>query len=144
MAAKRNATRKSRKSPKSPAMDIGVIGLAVMGENLILNMQRNGFKVACYNRTIAKVDKFVRGRGADKNILGCHSIKQLCDSLKRPRKVMMMVQAGAAVDAMIEALLRHLQKGDIIIDGGNSHFPDTNRRTHHVESKGLLYIGNNL
>ncbi len=135
MAAKRNA------APQKPSADIGVIGLAVMGENLILNMERNGFKMACYNRTTEKVDKFVQGRGADKNILGCHSVKQLCQSLKRPRKVMMMVQAGAAVDAVIEALLPHLQKGDIIIDGGNSHFPDTNRRTQYVESKGLLYIG---
>ena len=135
MAAKRNA------APPKPSADIGVIGLAVMGENLILNMERNGFKMACYNRTTEKVDKFVQGRGANKNILGCHSVKQLCQSLKRPRKVMMMVQAGAAVDAVIEALLPHLQKGDIIIDGGNSHFPDTNRRTQYVESKGLLYIG---
>jgi len=121
--------------------DIGLIGLAVMGENLVLNMESKGFTVAVFNRTVEKVDKFVSGRGAGKNFVGCHSIEELCASLERPRKVMMLVKAGQAVDKLIESLLPHLEEGDIIIDGGNSHFPDTIRRTEYVESKGLLYIG---
>jgi 6-phosphogluconate dehydrogenase len=121
--------------------DIGLIGLAVMGENLILNMESKGFTVACYNRTISKVDNFINGRAKGKNIIGCHSIEELIQSLKKPAKVMLMVKAGPPVDAFIEQLLPHLEDGDIIIDGGNSHFPDTNRRTEYVESKGKLYIG---
>ena len=121
--------------------DIGLIGLAVMGENLVLNMESKGFTVAVYNRTVEKVDKFVGGRGAGKNFIGAHSIKDLCDSLEKPRKVMMLVKAGKAVDDFIEQLLPHLEPGDIIIDGGNTHFPDTIRRTKYVESKGLLYVG---
>ena len=121
--------------------DIGLIGLAVMGENLILNMESKGFTVACYNRTIAKVDNFITGRAKGKNIIGCKSIKQLAENLKPPRKVMLMVKAGPPVDAFIEQLLPALEDGDIIIDGGNSHFPDTMRRTEYVESKGKLYIG---
>ncbi len=122
-------------------MDFGLIGLAVMGENLILNIESKGFSVAVFNRTVSKVDKFVNGRGSGTNILGCHSIEELCASLKRPRKVMMLVKAGQAVDDFIEKLIPHLEEGDIIIDGGNSHFPDTIRRTAYVESKGLRYIG---
>ncbi len=122
-------------------MDIGLIGLAVMGENLVLNMESKGFGVAVFNRTVEKVDKFVQGRGANKNIVGCHSIKDLCANLKRPRKVMLLVKAGAAVDNFIEQLLPHLEPDDIVIDGGNSHFPDTIRRTEYVESKGFRYIG---
>ena len=121
--------------------DIGLIGLAVMGENLIMNMESKGFTVACYNRTLERVDNFVNGRAKGKNIIGCHSIQELVDSLAKPRKVFCMVKAGAAVDAMIEQLIPVLEPGDIIIDGGNSHFPDTIRRTQYVESKGLLYIG---
>ncbi len=121
--------------------DIGLIGLAVMGENLVLNMESKGFTVAVYNRTIDKVDKFISGRGAGKNFIGCHSIADLCDHLERPRKVMMLVKAGTAVDDFIEQLFPYLEPGDIIIDGGNSHFPDTIRRANYVESKGLLYIG---
>ncbi|HNR31976.1 MAG TPA: decarboxylating NADP(+)-dependent phosphogluconate dehydrogenase [Candidatus Hydrogenedentes bacterium] len=121
--------------------DIGLIGLAVMGENLVLNMESKGFTVAVYNRTVSKVDNFVDGRGKGKNFIGCHSIAELTASLKRPRKVMLLVKAGQAVDDFIEQLLPHLEAGDIIIDGGNSHFPDTIRRTQYVESKGLLYIG---
>ncbi len=124
-----------------PQMDIGLIGLAVMGENLVLNMESKGFSVAVYNRTVEKVDKFVTGRGAGKNFFGAHSIEELCANLKRPRKVMLLVKAGSAVDDFIELLLPHLEPGDIIIDGGNSHFPDTIRRAQYVESKGLLYIG---
>ena len=121
--------------------DIGLIGLAVMGENLIMNMESKGFTVACYNRTVEKVDNFVNGRAKGKNIIGCHSIKELVANLEKPRKVFCMVKAGAAVDAMIEQLIPELEPGDIIIDGGNSHFPDTIRRTQYVESKGLLYVG---
>ena len=121
--------------------DIGLIGLAVMGENLVLNMERNGFTVAVYNRTLEKVDKFVNGRGKGKNFIGTRSIEQLCSSLKRPRKVMMLVKAGKAVDDFIEQIIPFLEPGDVIIDGGNTHFPDTIRRTKYVESKGLLYIG---
>ncbi len=121
--------------------DIGLIGLAVMGENLVLNMERNGFTVAVYNRTVEKVDKFVNGRGSGKNFIGTHSIEALCQSLKRPRKVMMLVKAGKAVDDFIEQILPYLEPGDVIIDGGNTHFPDTIRRTKYVESKGMLYIG---
>ena len=121
--------------------DIGLIGLAVMGENLILNMESHGYTVAVFNRTVAKVDKFIEGRGAGKNFIGTHSIEELVHALKRPRKVMLLVKAGAAVDSFIEQLVPHLDKGDIIIDGGNTHYPDTNRRTQYVEEKGLLYIG---
>lgn len=122
-------------------VDIGLIGLAVMGENLVMNMESKGFTVAVYNRTTSKVDNFVNGRGAGKNIIGCHSLEELVANLKKPRKVFMMVKAGKAVDDMIEQLLPILEDGDILIDGGNSHFPDTIRRTEYVESKGKLYIG---
>ncbi|PIF02349.1 MAG: phosphogluconate dehydrogenase (NADP(+)-dependent, decarboxylating) [Draconibacterium sp.] len=121
--------------------DIGLIGLAVMGENLVLNMESKGYTVAVYNRTVEKVNHFVSGRGAGKNFIGTQSIEKLCASLERPRKVMMLVKAGKPVDAIIDQLIPHLEPGDIIIDGGNSHFPDTIRRTEYVESKGLLYIG---
>ncbi len=121
--------------------DIGLIGLAVMGENLVMNMESRGFTVAVYNRTTSKVDNFINGRAAGKNIIGCHSVQELADSLKKPRKIMMMVKAGAAVDSLIDQLIPVLEEGDILIDGGNSHFPDTIRRTEYVESKGLLYIG---
>jgi 6-phosphogluconate dehydrogenase len=121
--------------------DIGLIGLAVMGENLVLNMERHGYTVAVFNRTIEKVDAFINGRAKGKKIIGTHSVEELVKSLKRPRKVMMLVKAGKAVDDFIELLLPYLEPGDIIIDGGNTHYPDTNRRTAYVESKGLLYIG---
>ena len=121
--------------------DIGLIGLAVMGENLAMNMASKGFTVAVYNRTAAKTDKFVTGRGAGMNIIGTHTLQELAAALSKPRKVFMMIKAGAPVDDMIEQLLAVLEPGDVIIDGGNSHFPDTSRRTAYVESKGLLYIG---
>ena len=121
--------------------DIGLIGLAVMGENLILNMESKGYSVACYNRTVEKVDAFVNGRGAKKNIIGCRTLQALADNLKKPRRVMIMVKAGSAVDQTIESLLPVLEKGDIIIDGGNSHFPDTVRRTKYLAEKGLRFIG---
>ena len=121
--------------------DIGLVGLAVMGENLILNMESKGFTVACYNRTVSKVDDFIAGRAAGKNIIGAKSIKELVASLERPRKIMLMVKAGQPVDDFIEMLIPELEPGDIIIDGGNSHFPDSSRRTEYLESKGLLFIG---
>jgi 6-phosphogluconate dehydrogenase len=121
--------------------DIGLIGLAVMGENLVMNMESKGFTVAVYNRTVAKVSNFINGRAQGKNIIGATSLQELTASLKKPRKVMLMVKAGQPVDDFIEQLLPHLEPGDIIIDGGNSHFPDTIRRAKYVESKGLLYIG---
>ena len=121
--------------------DIGLIGLAVMGENLVLNMESKGFRVSVFNRTVEKVDKFINGRGAGKNFYGAHSLEDLVQSLASPRKVFLMVKAGQAVDDFIEKLIPLLDPGDIIIDGGNTHFPDTARRTAYVESKGLLYIG---
>lgn len=121
--------------------DIGIVGLAVMGENLVLNMESKGFTVAVFNRTVEKVDNFINGRAKGKNIIGTHSIEELVESLKSQRKIMLMVKAGKPVDDFIEMILPHLEKGDIIIDGGNSHYPDTNRRTEYVQSKGLLYIG---
>jgi 6-phosphogluconate dehydrogenase len=121
--------------------DIGLIGLAVMGENLVLNMESRGYTVAVFNRTVDKVESFMNGRGKGKKFIGAHSIEDFIKSLKRPRKVMMLVKAGKPVDDFIEKIIPLLEKGDIIIDGGNSHFPDTNRRTAYVESKGLLYIG---
>lgn len=121
--------------------DLGLIGLAVMGENLVLNMESKGFSVAVYNRTTSKVDEFISGRAAGKNIVGCHSIEELVAALERPRKVMLLVKAGKPVDDFIEMLIPHLEEGDIIIDGGNSHFPDTIRRNKTVEKHGLFYIG---
>ena len=121
--------------------DIGLIGLAVMGENLVLNLESKGFRVSVFNRTVEKVDQFMEGRGKGLNIYGAHSLEDFVASLERPRKVFLMVKAGAAVDAFIDKLIPVLEPGDIIIDGGNTHFPDTARRTAYVESKGLLYIG---
>ncbi|NLC40429.1 MAG: decarboxylating NADP(+)-dependent phosphogluconate dehydrogenase, partial [Clostridiaceae bacterium] len=120
--------------------DIGLIGLAVMGENLVMNMESKGFTVSVYNRTVDKVEKFVNGRAKGKNILGAHSLEDLVSQLKKPRKVMLMVKAGKPVDTFIDLLIPLLEPGDIIIDGGNSEFTDSIRRTKHVESKGLLYI----
>lgn len=121
--------------------DIGLIGLAVMGENLVMNMESKGFQVSVFNRTAQKVTNFLEGRAKGKNIQGAYSLEELAGQLERPRKVMMMVKAGQAVDDFIEKLIPLLEPGDIIIDGGNSHFPDTIRRTKYVESKGLLYVG---
>jgi 6-phosphogluconate dehydrogenase len=122
--------------------DIALIGLAVMGQNLILNMNDHGYTVVAYNRTVSKVDDFLndQAKGRD-TILGAHSVQEMVGLLKRPRKIMLMVKAGKAVDDFIEQILPRLEPGDLIIDGGNSHFPDTIRRTKYLESKGLLYIG---
>jgi 6-phosphogluconate dehydrogenase len=121
--------------------DIGLIGLAVMGENLVLNMESHGFTVAVYNRTTARVDDFINGRGAGKNVIGAHSLEQLCARLERPRRVMLMVKAGPVVDQVIESLLPYLDTGDIVIDGGNSRFQDSSRRSADLEEKGILFIG---
>ena len=121
--------------------DIGLIGLAVMGENLVLNMENHGFTVSVYNRTTSKVDTFIEGRGKGKKFIGCYSIEELVQSLKTPRKVMLLVKAGKPVDDFIEMIMPYLDPGDIIIDGGNSHFPDTIRRTEYVQNNGFLYIG---
>ncbi|HJQ81215.1 MAG TPA: decarboxylating NADP(+)-dependent phosphogluconate dehydrogenase [Lacipirellulaceae bacterium] len=125
----------------SAACDIGLIGLAVMGENLALNIESRGYRVAVYNRTTSKVDEFIAGRAKGKKFVGCHSIEELVKALAKPRKVMMMIKAGPAVDDLIETLIPLMEKGDLLIDGGNTHFADTERRTKYVESKGLLYIG---
>jgi len=126
--------------------DIGMIGLAVMGENLALNMESRGFTVAVYNRTVpgleeGVVQRFIDGRGGGKNFIGSNTIEDFVRSLAAPRKIMMMVKAGKAVDELIDQLVPLLDHGDILIDGGNSHYPDTIRRTKHLESRGLLFIG---
>ena len=131
----------SKKENLLSEADIGLIGLAVMGENLVLNMANHGHTVAVYNRTTSKVDDFLAGRAAGKSIVGAHSPEELCGKLKSPRRVMIMVKAGAAVDKVIESLLPHLEKGDIVIDGGNSEFPDSSRRTSDLAEKGILYVG---
>lgn len=121
--------------------DVGLVGLAVMGENLVMNMESKGFTVAVFNRSTQKVTDFVEGRAKGKNIIAAYSIEELVNSLSKPRKIMLMVKAGQPVDDFIDLLIPHLEAGDIIIDGGNSHYPDTTRRTKYVEEKGLLYIG---
>jgi 6-phosphogluconate dehydrogenase len=121
--------------------DFGLIGLAVMGQNLVLNMNDHGYRVAVFNRTVSKVDEFIQNEAAGTQVVGAHSIEEFVGSLKRPRRVMLMVKAGDTVDHMIDSLLPHLDKGDIVIDGGNSHYPDTNRRTSDLAEKGILFIG---
>ncbi len=126
----------------SKQADIGVIGLAVMGQNLVLNMNDHGYAVAVFNRTVSKVDDFLRNAAnGRKTIIGAHTVEEFVGMLKSPRKVMLMVKAGEVVDGFIEMVVPHLDEGDLIIDGGNSHFPDTIRRTKQLEEKGLLYIG---
>jgi 6-phosphogluconate dehydrogenase len=124
--------------------DIGLIGLAVMGQNLVLNMDDHGFTVAVFNRTVSKVDEFIDGNARDTNVIGTHSIEELVSVLKKPRRVMLLVKAGQPVDDFIDLLIPHLEAGDIIIDGGNSNYNDTIRRTAYVESKGLLYVGSGV
>lgn len=124
-----------------PTADIGLIGLAVMGENLVLNMESHGYTVAVFNRTTSRVDEFLAGRAKGRKIIGTHSLRELVAHLKRPRKVMIMVKAGAAVDAVLNEVAPLLEPGDILIDGGNTHYPDTTRRTKEMQAKGLLYIG---
>jgi 6-phosphogluconate dehydrogenase len=121
--------------------DIGLIGLAVMGQNLVLNMNDHGFKVAVFNRTTSKVDEFIKDQAKNTEVVGTHSIKQMCEALKKPRRVMMMVKAGKVVDETIDQIVPHLDKGDIIIDGGNSLFSDSDRRTKDLAAKGILFVG---
>ncbi|EGW32581.1 6-phosphogluconate dehydrogenase [Spathaspora passalidarum NRRL Y-27907] len=129
---------------KLPRGDLGLIGLAVMGQNLILNAADHGYTVVAYNRTTSKVDHFLANEAKGKSIIGAHSIKELVDNLKRPRRVMLLVKAGKPVDDFIDQLLPYLEEGDIIIDGGNSHFPDTNRRYDELKGKGILFVGSGV
>ncbi|RKP28385.1 NAD-binding 6-phosphogluconate dehydrogenase, partial [Metschnikowia bicuspidata] len=124
--------------------DIGLIGLAVMGQNLILNAADKGFTVVAYNRTVSKVDDFLNNEAKGKSVVGAHSIEELVANLKRPRRIVILVKAGKPVDAFIDLLLPHLEKGDIIIDGGNSHFPDSNRRYEELKGKGILFVGSGV
>ncbi|KAG8759894.1 phosphogluconate dehydrogenase (decarboxylating) gnd1 [Serendipita sp. 396] len=124
--------------------DIGLIGLAVMGQNLILNMNDKGFKVCAFNRTTSKVDHFLQNEAKGTNVVGAWSIEELCSKLKKPRRIILLVKAGSAVDDFIQALIPHLEQGDIIIDGGNSHFPDSIRRAQELESKGFLFVGSGV
>jgi 6-phosphogluconate dehydrogenase len=124
--------------------DIGLIGLAVMGQNLVLNMDDHGFNVAVFNRTVSKVDNFINGEAKGTRVIGTHSIEELVSVLKHPRRVMLMIKAGNPVDTFIDLLIPLLEKGDIIIDGGNSNYQDTIRRTKYLESKGLLFIGTGI
>ena len=121
--------------------DIGLIGLAVMGQNLVLNMNDHGFKVAVFNRTVSKVDDFIANEAKGTQVVGAHSVEELTSLLKKPRRVMLMVKAGDTVDQMIDHVTPHLEAGDIIIDGGNSLFSDSNRRTKSLAEKGILFIG---
>src|ERR1039457_3929086 len=121
--------------------DIGLIGLAVMGQNLVLNMNDHGFKVAVFNRTVSKVDDFIADEAKGTQVLGAHSLEEFAGLLKRPRRVMLMVKAGDTVDQMIDHVLPYLEAGDIVIDGGNSLFTDSNRRTKDLAAKGILFVG---
>ncbi|KFY58943.1 hypothetical protein V496_05900 [Pseudogymnoascus sp. VKM F-4515 (FW-2607)] len=127
-----------------PVGDFGLIGLAVMGQNLILNAADHGFTVVAFNRTVSKVDHFLENEAKGKSIVGAHSIEEFCSKLKSPRRIMLLVMAGKPVDDFIETLLPHLEKGDIIIDGGNSHFPDTTRRTKYLNTKGIRFVGSGV
>ena len=124
--------------------EIAVVGLAVMGENLALNMERNGFRVAVYNRTTEKVDRFLEGRGKDKKFVGAHSLEELVAVLEKPRRIMLMIRQGAPVDAFIRQIVPMLDPGDILIDGGNSNYQDTIRRCKDLEAQGIHYIGSGV
>jgi len=124
--------------------DIALIGLAVMGQNIILNMNDHGFVVCAYNRTTDKVDHFLANEAKGTKIIGAHSIQEMCSKLKKPRRIMLLVKAGKPVDDFIEQILPHLEKGDIIIDGGNSEYQDTDRRTKSLQQKGILYVGSGV
>jgi len=124
--------------------DIGLIGLAVMGQNLVLNMNDHGYRVAVFNRTVSKVDDFINDQAKGSKVTGAHSIEEMCRLLKTPRRVMMMVKAGQVVDQTIEQIVPHLEKGDIIIDGGNSLHTDSERRTKDLAEKGILFVGSGV
>ncbi|KAB8303240.1 hypothetical protein EYC80_004685 [Monilinia laxa] len=127
-----------------PTGDFGLIGLAVMGQNIILNAADHGFNVIAFNRTTSKVDRFLENEAKGKSIEGAHSIEEFCAKLKKPRRIMLLVMAGKPVDDFIETILPHIEEGDIIIDGGNSHFPDTNRRTKYLAAKGIRFVGSGV
>ena len=127
--------------PAEPVADIALVGLAVMGQNFILNMNDHGYTVCAYNRTTSTVHRFLSNEAAGTNVVGAHSVEEMCAKLKKPRRVMLLVKAGPVVDKFIEAIVPHLEAGDIIIDGGNSEFGDSNRRMKELEAKGLLFIG---
>ena len=139
-SASKNFTIKL-KNEMEPKGDIALIGLAVMGQNLILNMNDNGFTVVAYNRTVSKVDDFMNSEAKNTNIIGARSIEEMVSHLKRPRRVMMLVKAGQAVDNFIDQVIPYLEPGDIIIDGGNSLYQDSIRRTEYLKARGLLFIG---
>lgn len=124
--------------------DFGLIGLGVMGENLVLNVESRGFTAAVYNRTTDKVEAFINGRGAGKKFVGCTTIESFVAALKRPRKIMILVKAGKPVDAVIDSLLPFLEQGDIVIDGGNSYWPDSSRRCKELKAKGILFVGSGV
>ncbi|KAK2740275.1 phosphogluconate dehydrogenase (decarboxylating) gnd1 [Myotisia sp. PD_48] len=128
-------------TPPTPSGDFGLIGLAVMGQNLILNAADHGFTVVAFNRTVSKVDRFLENEAKGKSIVGAHSIQEFCAKLKKPRRIMLLVMAGKPVDDFIESILPFVEPGDIIIDGGNSHFPDSNRRTHYLRERGIRFVG---
>ncbi len=132
---------RSNREMENATCDIALIGLAVMGQNLVLNMNDHGYRVAVFNRTVSKVDDFLADEAKGTQVAGAHSIEELIQKLKKPRRVMLMVKAGDTVDQMIDQIVPHLEKGDILIDGGNSHFPDTTRRTKALNEKGILFIG---
>lgn len=124
--------------------DIGLIGLAVMGQNLVLNLNDHGYKVVVFNRTVSKVDEFLQGPAKNTTIIGAHSLKEFINALKKPRKIMIMVKAGSPVDDVIDEFLPFLEKGDIVIDGGNSHYPDSERRMKDLNAKGILFLGTGI
>ena len=127
-----------------PVADIALIGLAVMGQNIILNMNDHGFVVCAYNRTTSKVDDFLNNEAKGTKIVGAHSMQEMVQKLKKPRRVMMLVKAGSAVDAFIDQLVPLLEKGDIIIDGGNSEYQDSRRRCSALAEKGILFVGSGV
>src|SRR5436309_367269 len=129
---------------QTESCDIGLIGLAVMGQNLVLNMNDHGYRVAVFNRTVSKIDDFINDEARGTQVAGTHSLEELAAVLKKPRRVMLMVKAGDSVDQMIASLLPYLEKGDIIIDGGNSLYTDSNRRTKDLAAKGILFIGTGM
>ncbi|KAI5466782.1 6-phosphogluconate dehydrogenase [Mariannaea sp. PMI_226] len=139
-----NTTPDANHANSVPSADLGLIGLAVMGQNLILNMADNGFTICAFNRTVSKVDRFLENEAKGKSIVGAQSVEEFVSKLKSPRRVMLLVQAGKAVDDWIEKLLPLLDQGDIIIDGGNSHFPDSNRRTQYLNTKGIRFVGSGV
>ncbi|ERS95542.1 6-phosphogluconate dehydrogenase, decarboxylating 1 [Sporothrix schenckii ATCC 58251] len=143
-SAAQNQNHEQKNANSNASADLGLIGLAVMGQNLILNMADHGFTICAFNRTVSKVDRFLANEAKGKSIVGAHSTEEFVSKLKKPRRVMLLVQAGKAVDDWIETLIPLLERGDIIIDGGNSHFPDSNRRTQYLASKGFRFVGSGV